>query len=153
MKKTTKPAKAPAPAAKTTAPAPAPKTITPAPAAKLTPVEPARKSTVEPKIKAPAAAPSAAPSVVTKPKVGRVTIVAIADVGFGNSLYVRGDEPFLHWAKGTALGNVAGDKWEIVLTGIEKPFEFKFLVNDTSWSTGDNFTASPGDTVTLTPVF
>jgi hypothetical protein len=134
MKKTTKPLKTPAPATKLTAPAPA------------------RKSIIAPKIAKPAPA-AAAPAIVTKPKGGRVTIIAKVDVGFGNSLFVRGDEPFLHWAKGTALGNVAGDKWEVVLTGIDRPMQFKFLVNDSSWSTGDNFTASPGDTVTFTPSF
>jgi hypothetical protein len=139
MKKTTKPLKTPAPATKLTAPAPA--------------LAPARKSTVEPKIKAPAPASTPPPAVVAKPKGGRVTIVAKVDVGFGNSLYVRGDEPYLHWAKGTALGNIAGDRWEIVLSGVEKPFEFKFLVNDTSWSTGENYCVAPGDTVSLTPSF
>ncbi len=130
------------------------KTIkTPAPATKLTAPAPARKSTVAPKIKPPEAATTPAPAVVAKPKGGRITIVANVDVGFGNSLYVRGDEPFLHWARGMPLGNVAGNKWEIVLTGIDKPVEFKFLVNDISWSTGGNFTASPGDTVTLSPAF
>jgi hypothetical protein len=137
MKKTTKTTKTPAPATKLTAPAPA------------------RKSTVAPKIKAPAAPqPDApAPAPVTKPKGGRITIIANVDVGFGNSLYVRGDEPFLHWAKGTALGNVSGNKWEIVLTGIDRPFEFKFLLNDSGWSKGGNYTVSPGDTITLTPAF
>jgi hypothetical protein len=130
------------------------KTVTtPAPAPKLTAPAPARKTTVAPKIKPPVASQPAAPAVVAKPKGGRITIVANVDVGFGNALYVRGDEPFLHWGKGTALGNVAGNKWEIVLTGIDKPFEFKFLVNDTSWSSGENYTVSPGDTLTLAPSF
>ena len=93
------------------------------------------------------------PAVVAKPKGGRVTIIAKVDIGFGNILYVRGDEPYLHWAKGTALGNIAGDRWEIVLSGVEKPFEFKFLVNDSGWSTGENYCVAPGDTVTLTPSF
>jgi hypothetical protein len=136
MKKTTKPLKTPAPATKLTAPAPA------------------RKSTIAPKIAKPVpAAPAPAPAIVTKPKGGRVTIIAKVDVGFGNSLFVRGDEPFLHWAKGIALGNLSGDKWEVVLTGIDRPFQFKFLVNDSSWSTGENYTASPGDTVTISPSF
>lgn len=150
MKKTTKTAKTPAPAPKTAVPVPAAKPAPVSAAPKLAAPAPSRKSTVEPKIKAPAETPAPA---VAKPKGGRVTIVANVDIGFGNSLYVRGDEPFLHWGKGTALGNIAGDKWEIVLTAIDKPFEFKFLVNDTSWSTGDNFCVSPGDTVTLTPAF
>jgi hypothetical protein len=142
MKKTTKTDKTPAPAPK---PAPAKKAVTPvaAPA-------PAVKSTVAPKIKAPAAA---APAVVAKPKGARVTIVAAIDVGFGNAVHVRGDEPPLGWGKGHLLGYTAEGKWEIVLTGITAPFEFKFLVNDTSWSTGENYCASPGDTLTITPSF
>jgi hypothetical protein len=133
MKKITKPSKTPAPATKLAAPVPV-----------------ARKSTVAPKIK-PAATGS--PTVVAKAKGARVTIIAVIDVGFGNSLSVRGDEPFFNWNKGALLGCVAADRWEIVLTGVDRPFQFKFLVNDASWSTGDNYTASPGDTLTLTPAF
>jgi hypothetical protein len=135
MKKIAKPTKTPAPATKTIAPAPA------------------RKSTVAPKIKAPAAPSPAAPAVVTKPKGSRVTITALIDVGFGNSLYLRGDEPFLSWTKGIHLGSIASNKWEIVLTGIDKSFQFKFLINNETWSTGDNYWASPGDTLSLTPSF
>jgi hypothetical protein len=140
MKKITKPSKTPAPATKSIAPAPAPKPAAPAPAV---------KSTVAPKVKT-AAAPAA---VVTKPTPSKVTIAAAVDVGFGNLLYVRGDAPALSWDKGAVLTNVGGAKWEIVLTGPAKPFEFKFLVNDISWSTGENYCASPGDALTLTPSF
>lgn len=158
MKKIIKPSKTPAPATKSAAPAPAPKPVAPAPAPKpAAPASapkpaapaPAVKSTVAPKVKT-AAAPVA---VVTKPTPARVTIIAAVDVGFGNTLYVRGDEPALNWSKGVALGCVHDAKWEIVLTGTGKPFEFKFLVNDTAWSTGENYCASPGDTLTLTPSF
>jgi hypothetical protein len=140
-KKITKTVKTPAPATKTAAPAAAP-----APA-------PAKKSTVAPKIKVAATPATPAPAVVAKPKGGRVTIIATVDVGFGNVLFLRGDEPVLRWDKGIALGNVDGGKWEIVLTAVTAPFQFKFLVNDSGWSSGDNFTASPGDTVTITPAF
>jgi len=141
MKKSIKSAKTPAPATKPAVPAP-----------KAADPVPAKKSTVAPKIKEPSA-PIAAPAVVAKPKGARVTIVAEIDVGFGNSVTIRGDEPALHWGKGLHLGNISEGKWEIVLTGVEKPFEFKFLVNDVSWSVGENFTASPGDTLTLSPGF
>ena len=112
MKKTIKPAKTPAPATKITAPAPA------------------LKSTVTPKIKVTATPATPAPAVVAKPKGAKVTIVASVDVGFGNAVYIRGDEPALRWDKGVALGCVADAKWEIVLTNVMKPFEFKFLIND-----------------------
>ena len=135
MKKTTKPVKTPAPATKLTAPAPA------------------RKSTITPKIKVTATPATPAPAIVTKPKGSKVVIVAAVDVGFGNAVFVRGDEPALSWDKGVALGWVGDAKWEIVLTNVTKPFEFKFLVNDAAWSAGGNLTASPGDTVTVTPSF
>ena len=135
MKKTTKTAKTPAPATKTTAPAPA------------------RKTAAAPKIKAPAASKPSAPAVVTRPKGSRVTLVAKIDVGYGNTLFVRGDGAGLSWEKGTALDCTANDTWTLVLPAVEKPFAFKIVLNDTLWSTGEDFSAAPGDTVTVTPSF
>jgi hypothetical protein len=113
---------------------------------------PALKSTTAPKVKKPAA-PSEAPSVVVKPKGAKVTITAKIDVGFGNTLYIRGDGAGLSWGKGKALACNVGDAWCVVLNGVEKPLAFKFLVNDETWSADPNFEAAPGDTVTVTPVF
>jgi hypothetical protein len=134
MKKTTKTKKAPAPATKLTAPAPA------------------RKTSAAPKIRAAAATP-AAPAVVTKPRGLRVTLVAKADVGFGNSLFVRGDGAGLGWTKGIPLENSGTDTWSIILSGVEKPFSFKFVRNDAEWCTGEDFKAAPGETVTVIPLF
>lgn len=127
-------------------------TKTPAPATKPTAPAPALKSTIAPKVKKPAAL-SALPAAVAKPSPSKVTITAKVDVGFGNSLYVRGDGAGLTWNKGTLLGNVSSDAWKIVLSGVEKPISFKFLMNDELWSTGEDYVAAPGDTVTATPVF
>ncbi len=134
MKKTSKTAKTPAPATKPAAPAPA------------------LKSTVAPKVKKPAAS-AAPPSVVARPTSSRVTITAKVDVGFGNSLYVRGDGAGLSWNKGILLENVSSDTWSIVLSKVEKPIAFKFVMNDEVWCSGDDYLAAPGDTVTATPVF
>src|ERR1700691_2258598 len=103
MKKTTKTKKTPAPATKLPAPAPA------------------RKSTAAPKIRKPAASPEA-PAIVTKPRGQKVTLVAKVDVGFGNSLYVRGDGAGLSWGGGKMLESTSADTWTLVLTGVEKPF-------------------------------
>ncbi len=135
MKKITKPLKTPAPATKITAPAPA------------------RKTTAVPKIKKPAAVSPVEPVAVTKPKGLRVTLVAKIDVGFGNALFIRGAGAGLSWDKGTALQNSGTETWTLVLSGVEKPFAFKFLLNDTAWSSGEDYTAAPGETVTVTPVF
>lgn len=91
--------------------------------------------------------------VVTKPKGSRVTVVAKIDVGFGNALFIRGSAAGLSWDKGTALENSGSDTWTLALTGIDKSFSFKFLINDTAWSTGEDYTAAPGETVTVTPAF
>ena len=134
MKKTSKSTKAPAPASRITAPTPAP------------------KSSIAPKIKkSPATA--GAPAALVKPKGSRVSINAKIDIGFGNSLFVRGDGAGLSWEKGAPLSCTSGDTWTIVLSGVEKPFAFKFLINDEAWSADPNFEAAPGDTVTVTPVF
>ena len=125
---------------------------TPAPATKLTAPAPALKSTIAPKVKKPAA-PAAASAIVAKPTGSRATIVAKVDVGFGNTLYIRGEGPGLSWEKGVLLENVSSDTWKTVLTGIEKPLAFKLLLNDQSWSSGADYVASPGDTVTVTPSF
>ena len=171
MKKTIKTTKTPAPATKVTAPAPTPKPAAPAaapkaaaPAAAPKPApaaaapkaaapEVARKTAVAPKIKAAPAPSAAAPAVVTKPKAASVTIAAKIDIGFGNFLSIRGEGPLLSWDSGVSLVNIANDHWEIVLAGVDRPFHFKFLVNDLSWSAGEDYTASPGDTLTLTPSF
>lgn len=150
MKKTTKTEKTPAPATKTPAPAPAAKFTSPAPATKTVAPAAARKTTVAPKIRSAAAA---APAVLSAPKASGVTITAKIDVGFGNSLFLRGSGAGLTWNRGVPLVCVANDAWSLVLPGATGPFAFKFLLNDSAWSTGKDFLAGPGDTVTVTPVF
>jgi hypothetical protein len=126
---------------------------TPAPATKLTAQAPARKSTVAPKIKKPAAPVPVVPAAVAKPKGIRVAITAKVDVGFGNALYIRGDGAGLSWNKGTLLDCVSNDTWSIVLPSVDKPLAFKLVLNDEVWSSGEDFNAAPGDTVTVTPAF
>jgi hypothetical protein len=135
MKKITKTTKAPAPATKITAPAPV------------------RKSSIAPKIKKSSAAPAANPAFVVKPRAAKVAITAAIDIGFGNTLFIRGSGAGLSWEKGQALAWTAGDAWTLVLPAVDTPFAFKFLVNDLTWSADPNYEAAPGDTVTVTPVF
>lgn len=100
------------------------------------------------------ASPSAAPLV--KPfasPAASTTVVAQIDVGFGNTLYIRGEGPGLSWEKGVPLDCVADDKWSIFLSETFKPVVFKFLINDQTWCTGDDYVAQPGATLTVTPTF
>lgn len=108
---------------------------------------PAKKSAKPVKKTATAPAAKVVPSVVV------TTISANLDVGFGNSLYLRGEGPGLSWEKGVRMECVADDRWSLALGESARPFVFKFLINDEKWCTGPDFTVSPGTTVTLTPSF
>jgi hypothetical protein len=161
MKKTKKTALSPAPAtpsATTTKPAfkaaaADPKPIAAAPVARaalqakpLAP-PPSRVATPAPAVVAPPPAPkpAAAPSATT--------ITAKIDVGFGNALYVRGEGPGLSWNAGLLLDNVGSDLWSISISGAKQPVIFKFLLNDSTWSAGEDYKAEPGSKVTITPEF
>ena len=147
-KKTTSKASAsPAPATKSAAS----KTV----AAKKTTAATIKVTTATPvAMLAPTPAPVAAPAV--KPvasKPVKTTITAKYDVGFGNALFVRGEGPGLSWEKGLAMENVGSDLWRIVLAESARAYTFKFLINDSTWSAGPDFTAACGTNVTLTPEF
>ena len=151
-KNTTSTKKTPAPAKKITKPA-APKAPAIAPAAvapkRLAPRSTAPKA-VAPKPAAPKPAPAPKP---VAPQPIRTVITAQADVGFGNALFLRGEGSGLSWDEGVALECVADDKWSITLIGAERPVVFKFLINDETWSLGEDARAEPGTSVTFTPLF
>lgn len=144
MKKSnTKSSKSPAPATKS-----APSAVKTAPAAKAAVSK--TKAATSPVV--PATPAVAVVKPVTPTKVV-TTITALIDVGFGNTLYLRGDGPGLSWDKGIPLESVASDRWTIVLPESGRPVIFKFLLNDVTWCTGEDFTVAPGTSITLTPLF
>ena len=103
---------------------------------------------------APAPVPVAALAVkpvATKPV--STTITAKIDVGYGNTLFIRGEGAGLSWDKGTAMECVKDDLWRIVLAESARAYTFKFLINDVTWSAGPDFSAACGTSVTLTPEF
>ncbi len=110
----------------------------------LTPAKKTKKTVVK-------TTPTPAAKVV--PAVVVTTISANIDVGFGNALYLRGEGPGLSWDKGVRMECVADDRWSLALGESARPFVFKFLINDETWSAGPDFTVSAGTTVTLTPTF
>jgi hypothetical protein len=170
MKKptTTKSAKSPAPAtsksAAVSAPAPVKKSAAPvkAAAAAAKPVAPKAAPAA-----APAPAPSAkatapfvkAPSVPVDPvnppasSAAFTEVTAKVDVGFGNTLFIRGEGPGLSWNKGLPLKNAGHSEWTIALPRAARPILFKFLVNDELWSLGVDYSADPGSFAVLTPEF
>ena len=112
---------------------------TPAPAKKSKPA--ARKAPAAPAVKK------------TAPKTIATTLSAHLDIGFGNTLYVRGEGPGLSWEKGVIMECVADDRWSLVLRESARPVVFKFLLNDEVWNVGDDYTAKPGSSVVFTPLF
>jgi len=93
-------------------------------------------------------------------KVSKVTlhdaptyITALIDVGFGNTLYVRGQGSGLSWDSGLQLKNESTSNWSIVLPASRDQVVFKLLINDQTWNLGDDYSASPGSHVTVTPLF
>ncbi|MDO8543641.1 MAG: hypothetical protein Q7S40_24635 [Opitutaceae bacterium] len=145
-KSTSKATKSPAPATKT-AKSSAKKTAAAARAPVATPAE------VTPAVVTKlVAAVAAAPKPVSASPV-TTTITAVIDVGFGNALYLRGEGPGLSWDKGVLMTCIAPNAWQIALADSTRPYTFKFLVNDFTWSVGPDLTAEPGSDITVTPEF
>ena len=149
-KKSSKTIKSPAPATKTA--------VSKAPAKKKSGAVTIKSDTTSPvliqsslPITTPAAAPAVVKAVPIKPVT--TTISARVDVGFGNALFLRGEGPGLSWDQGIAMENVGADLWRVTLAESARPFTFKFLINDVTWSTGPDFTAASGSSATLTPEF
>jgi hypothetical protein len=99
----------------------------------------------------PAPAQPSVPLVARAPLV--TTITAHIDIGFGNALYLRGEGADLSWDRGTLMNCVADNCWSLQLPESARPLIFKFLVNDLSWSAGQDCTVASGDTLATTPTF
>jgi hypothetical protein len=81
-----------------------------------------------------------------------VTIEAKIDVGFGNTLYLRGEGLGLSWSQGVPLTCVDGKVWKWIGESKEQ-LKFKLLINDQIWSQGEDLVATPGQKVEISPAF
>jgi hypothetical protein len=115
---------------------------TPAKAPKAAAKAPAKKMTAPAKKKA---------TVTTEPPA--TFISAKIDIGFGNHLYIRGTGPGLSWDHGLAMDCVGAGLWTSTVKHATIPVTFKVLVNDATWSTGNDFVVEPGQSVTVVPSF
>ena len=108
------------------------------------------------KASAPVVKPTAAPAVAeSKPitKASRsATIEAKIDVGFGNTLYLRGEGKGLNWNQGIPLTNVDGSTWQWSGEADEK-LKVKLLLNDAVWAKGEDLVVAPGEKVQIAPAF
>ena len=122
------------------------------PAKKVSAPKPAPKPIAKPAAKAPAKK-SAAPAKKKTSEPPATFISAQIDIGFGNHLYIRGEGPGLSWDHGVAMDCTGAGFWTTSIKNAATPIIFKVLVNDLSWSTGPDFIAKPGKSLTLTPAF
>lgn len=118
---------------------------------KLTSPVPAKKNAPTAKSAKTAIKKPTVKAIATRPMT--TTITAQIDIGFGNVLYIRGEGPGLSWDRGLLMNCLADNQWQIVLRESARPIVFKFLVNDLSWSAGEDYTTAPGATVVLAPTF
>ncbi len=160
MKKTTaKSSKSPAPATKeksTAAPKPAPKAAPKKPAAKKAAIQPDAAAVVAAVARAAAPVIAEKPAVTVKAAVSKpqpTVITAKIDIGFGNALFVRGEGAGLSWDRGLPMANLGHDTWQVELGESARPVAFKFLVNDLSWSAGEDYSLAPGASRVFTPTF
>lgn len=74
------------------------------------------------------------------------------DVGYGNTLFLRGQGAGLTWEHGQPLVCVDGKTWR--WSGEAKdPITFKILINDQIWSAGSDLTVAPGQKLEIAPEF
>jgi hypothetical protein len=95
---------------------------------------------------------------LTKPTKRRPRLMSIRvhyNVGLGNRITVRGDTDPFRWDRGIDARNTAADVWEFQLERIPagQTFQFKPLINDTTYSTGDNYVGTGRQTLDVYPTF
>jgi hypothetical protein len=121
---------------------------------------PAKKAVKKTVTKAPA---KKAVKKVAKKKVAKkatakktkvvTTVIAKIDAGFGNEVYIRGNDSGLAWDAGVAMTNKSADEWVWLSDAVTSELEFKVLINDKNWSAGPNGVVFPGATVVFEPAF
>ena len=99
----------------------------------------------------PAAAIVVKAAPATVKRVPAVVDVKL-DVGFGNSIYLRGQGAGLTWDRGTPLTCVDGKTWRWSKE-LQGPVTFKVLINDQVWADGGDVTLAPGQRLELVPSF
>ena len=90
---------------------------------------------------------------ITTNKIVKTSIVAYVDVGFGNTLYIRGEGAGLSWKKGMPLKNVSATEWVFDTNKATGLVNFKFLINDQVWAEGENVAVEAGSKSISSPRF
>ncbi len=119
------------------------------------PSAPKKSTAAKPAAVAEATTPKPVAAVKrSKPAGPQPTVIqANIDVGFGNTLNIRGEGPGLSWDRGQTMDCLKDDLWAFTIDAAAKPIIFKFLINDETWCTGDDYVVEPGNKITLVPAF
>ncbi len=98
---------------------------------------------------------SSKPPIPAEKRVSDKTnaIMARVNVGWGNTLYIRGEGGCLSWDIGLPMLCSGGDCWVWSCRAGQAPREFKFLINDVTWAEGGNLVMSGADITICSPVF
>ena len=75
------------------------------------------------------------------------------NIGWGNTLFIRGESTPLNWDKGIALCYDEKNQGWIFESTCKKDLEFKVLINDEHWSEGKNFVLHAGKAEVFEPKF
>ncbi len=70
-----------------------------------------------------------------------------------HTLTVRGAVAPLSWTADSSLTSVGTDTWAITIPSPPAPFEWKPLLDGTTWALGPNYHVAPGQTVDIYPHF
>lgn len=147
MKNTTKTTKSKTPAPAKKAAKSAPKAVKKA-VVKKTAVKPSKKAASTAAKKTTGTAKKKVPQ-----KASKITISAKVDIGFGNTLFLRGEGQDLSWDQGVSMTCVADDEWSLEVSKSEQPRVFKFLINDEAWCVGEDYSLRSDQSGTFTPTF
>lgn len=86
-------------------------------------------------------------------KSQKTRVVVKYDVGFNNTIHIRGNGANLSWDKGTPMKNSKTDEWIWECDCTFSKAEFKVLINDKIYESGPNHVLECGAIVQLTPKF
>lgn len=90
---------------------------------------------------------------VTAPSELVTRVEARVDVGFGNTLFIRGQGDGLSWDKGEPLSCIDSATWVWSTKQARDKVTFKLLLNDQVWSKGEDGVVEAGGKVEVAPGF
>jgi len=99
------------------------------------------------------AAPKKKSAARKKAATPDTTIIAHADIGFGNQLYIRGEGGGLSWDQGIPMKCNHSGEWAWSTTSSKSGIVFIFLINDRIWAMGEDLTVPAGGRSVSTPHF